>query len=83
MATAVAPSPTAPSAPHLNYRIEHHMFSSVPFYNLHKLRAAIAADLPPAPRGLLRTWAQMLPILWRQRHDAGWVMAPPLPALPA
>ena len=59
------------------------MFPSVPFYNLHRLRAAIAADLPPATRGLLRTWAQMLPGLWRQRHDASCVMVPPLPARPA
>ena len=68
---------------HMNYHIEHHMFPSVPFYNLHRLRAAIAADLPPATRGLLRTWAQMLPVLWLQRHDAACVMVPPLPARPA
>ena len=65
---------------HMNYHVEHHMFPSVPFYNLHRLRAAIAADLPPATRGLFRAWAQMLPVLWRQRHDAGCLMVPPLPA---
>ena len=64
---------------HMNYHVEHHMFPSVPFYNLHKLRAAIAADLPPAPRGLLRAWAQMLPVLWRQRRDSGCLIVPPLP----
>lgn len=64
---------------HMNYHVEHHMFPSVPFYNLHKLRAAIAADLPPAPRGLLRAWAQMLPVLWRQRREPGYVFVPPLP----
>ena len=68
---------------HMNYHVEHHMFPSVPFYNLHRLRAAIESDLPPAPRGLLRAWAQMLPVLWRQRRDAGCVTVPPLPARPA
>ena len=48
---------------HMNYHVEHHMYPSVPFYNLGKLRRAIAADLPPATRGLWRSWAQMLPIL--------------------
>ena len=56
-----------------------HVFS-VPFYNLHRLRAAIESDLPPAPRGLLRAWAQMLPILWHQRREPGCVTVPPLPA---
>lgn len=64
---------------HMNFHIEHHMFPSVPFYNLHKLRAAIADDLPAAPRGLLRAWAQMLPILWRQRGDPGYRFVPSVP----
>ena len=68
---------------HMNYHVEHHMYPSVPFYNLGKLRRAIAADLPPATRGLWRSWAQMLPILWRQRRDAGYVFTPPLPSGPS
>ena len=65
---------------HMNYHIEHHMFPSVPFYNLSKLRAAIAGDLPPATRGLFRAWVQMLPTLWRQRQDTSCVTVPELPA---
>ena len=64
---------------HMNYHVEHHMYPSVPFYNLRRLRRAIAADLPPATRGLWRSWAEMLPILWRQRRDPGYVFTPPLP----
>ena len=67
---------------HMNYHVEHHMYPSVPFYHLGKLRQAIAADLPPATRGLWRSWAQMLPILWRQRRDPGYVFTPQLPAQP-
>ncbi len=61
---------------HMNYHIEHHMFPSVPFYNLAKLRRAIASDLPTAPRGLIRAWGQMLPVLWRQRKDPSYVFVP-------
>ena len=67
---------------HMNYHVEHHMYPSVPFYNLGRLRQAIAADLPPATRGLWRSWAQMLPILWRQRRDPDYVFTPPLPTGP-
>ena len=67
---------------HMNYHVEHHMYPSVPFYNLGKLRQAIADDLPPATRGLWRSWAQMLPILWRQRRDPDYVFTPPLPTGP-
>ena len=59
------------------------MYPSVPFYSLGRLRQAIAADLPPATRGLWRSWAQMLPILWRQRRDPNYVFTPPLPTGPS
>ena len=65
---------------HMNFHVEHHIFPSVPFYNLHRLRAAFAADLPPAPRGLVRAWAQMLPVLWRQRGILSRRVRPGTPA---
>ena len=64
---------------HMNYHVEHHMYASVPFYNLGKLRKAIEFDLPEAPRGLWRAWRQMLPILYRQRKDPEYVFVPALP----
>lgn len=63
----------------MNYHVEHHMYPSVPFYNLGKLRQAIVIDLPPASHGLWRAWAQMLPILWRQRRDPAYVFTPAIP----
>ena len=65
---------------HMNYHIEHHMYPSVPFYNLAKLRQAIQPDLPRAPRGLFRAWAEMLPIISRQRKEPNYVFVPDLPA---
>ncbi len=60
----------------MQYHIEHHMFPAVPFYNLPKLRAAIAQDLPPAPQGLWKTWQGMLEIHRRQQTDPSYVFLP-------
>jgi fatty acid desaturase len=40
---------------HMQYHIEHHMYASVPCYNLHSLSAKIRQDLPPRS-GLIPTW---------------------------
>jgi fatty acid desaturase len=66
----------------MNYHVEHHMFPAVPFYNLPKLRAAIAADLPPAPHGLITTWREILPVLRRQDTDPSYAFIPVLPETP-
>lgn len=64
----------------MQYHVEHHMFPAVPFYNLPRLRAAIAHDLPPATHGLWATWRDdILPVLRRQRQDPNYVYVPPLP----
>ena len=63
----------------MQYHVEHHMFPAVPFYNLSRLRAAIAHDLPPAPHGLWATWKELLPIMHKQRQDPSYVYVPPLP----
>lgn len=63
----------------MQYHVEHHMFPAVPFYNLGRLRKAIAHDLPPAPHGLWATWRELLPIMRRQREDPAYVFVPVLP----
>ena len=63
----------------MQYHIEHHMFPSVPFYNLPRLRKAIEHDLPPATHGLWATWRSMWPIVLRQRQDPTYVFVQDLP----
>jgi fatty acid desaturase len=63
----------------MQYHVEHHMFPSVPFYNLPRLRSVIEHDLPPASHGLWATWREILPIMKRQRDDHDYVFVPRLP----
>jgi len=64
----------------MQYHAEHHMFPAVPFFNLPRLRQAIAPDMPPAPHGLRATWREMLAIHRAQRTDPNYVFVPELPA---
>jgi len=63
----------------MNYHLEHHMYPSVPYYNLPSLHALIRDDLPPAHRGLVRTYREILPTLWKQRRDVEYDVRPKLP----
>jgi fatty acid desaturase len=66
----------------MQYHVEHHMFPSVPFYNLPRLRQAIAHDLPPATHGLWATWREIRPAMKRQDEDRNYVIVPRLPSAP-
>ncbi|MDX2226277.1 MAG: fatty acid desaturase [Verrucomicrobiae bacterium] len=63
----------------MQYHVEHHMYPSVPFYNLPKLRKAIESDLPPATHGLWATWKEVLAIVELQKKDPSYYHVPPLP----
>lgn len=65
----------------MNYHIEHHMYASVPFYNLPKLHRVLSYDLPEPRRGLFATWRkEIIPILRRQRTDPAYCFVPELPS---
>ena len=55
------------------------MFPAVPFYNLPKLRAAIAHDLPPANHGLVATWRELFEIRRRVRENPDYRFVPDVP----
>jgi fatty acid desaturase len=63
----------------MNYHVEHHMFPMVPFYNLPKLHTLIQAQCPPAPRGLVAAYREIIPALWRQRKDPDYCIRRQLP----
>ena len=62
----------------MNYHIEHHMYAAVPCYNLAKLHALIEQDLPESPRGLIKTWQVIIPILRKQQADRDYKFVPEL-----
>ncbi len=63
---------------HMNWHTEHHMFAGVPCYNLAKLHAAVAADMPP-PRTLVGAWREMRETWHRQQSDGGYAYDTPTP----
>ena len=63
----------------MQYHVEHHMFPSVPFFNLGKLRKLIEKDLPPANRGLLATWKEMMMINRKLQEDENYYFVPDIP----
>jgi len=63
---------------HMNWHLEHHMFAAVPCYNLKKLHAAVAADMPK-PRTLFGAWKEMRETWQRQKTDPDYAFDTPVP----
>lgn len=63
----------------MNWHTEHHMFAGVPCYNLKKLHAESAANMP-APRSLSAAWREMLDTWQRQQREPGYYYDTPVPA---
>ena len=64
---------------HMNYHTDHHMYPSVPCYNLGKLHRQSRHDLPSFPRGLIAAWREIIDILKRQKLDPSYQFVPRLP----
>ena len=63
----------------MNYHLEHHMFPMVPFYALPALHEEIKADCPPAYRGVIAAYKEMIPALLRQMRDPQYFVRRELP----
>ncbi len=63
----------------MNYHTEHHMYASVPCYNLHRLHKMIRDQLQPCPHGLVATWRQIIGILSRQGKEPEYAYLPEVP----
>lgn len=66
----------------MNYHVEHHMFPLVPYHALPKLHALMRDDCPPPYISTWQALAEVLPAIWRQRHDTGHCIARILPTSP-
>ncbi len=63
----------------MNYHIEHHMFTMVPYYRLPDLHALIKHDLPRPEPSILAAFRRLVPVLRRQLRYENAVIVPDLP----
>lgn len=63
----------------MNYHLEHHLFPSVPYYNLPQLHEEIKAYLPPPKPSVVAAYREIVHALREQRRDPTWEL--PLPVV--
>ena len=63
----------------MNYHLEHHLFTMVPYYNLPKLHALIKHDVPPPEPSIFAAFKRLLPVLVKQLKYKDAVIIPTLP----
>ncbi|MEM6825369.1 MAG: fatty acid desaturase [Pseudomonadota bacterium] len=63
----------------MNYHLEHHMFTMVPYYNLPKLHEMIRFDVPAPEPSIWAAYRRLVPVLWRQLKYEDAVIVPKLP----
>jgi len=63
----------------MNYHLEHHMFTMVPYYRLPELHELIKGDLPPPDSSIFAAFRRLVPVLLRQLRYEEAVIIPPLP----
>ncbi len=56
----------------MEYHLTHHMFPTVPSYNLDKLHHHIKDQLPEPNYGLIDAYKEIIPALIKQREDASY-----------
>ncbi len=64
----------------MNYHLEHHMFTMVPYYRLPDLHALIRHDTPAPDPGIWAAFRRLLPVLYRQLRHEDAVIIPDLPS---
>ena len=63
----------------INYHIEHHMYASIPFYNLPHLHKRIKPDLPVHPKSLFKGLLLLLKIRKAQKRNPSYSYIPEFP----
>ena len=62
----------------MEYHIEHHMFPSVPSYNLPKLHEAIKHQLPK-PQTLFQAYKEIIPAIIKKTNDPDYYIPVKIP----
>ncbi|MEL6913760.1 MAG: fatty acid desaturase family protein [Pseudomonadota bacterium] len=63
----------------MNYHLEHHMFTMVPYYHLPALHELVKHDHPAPDPSIGAAYRRLLPVLWRQLRYKDAVIVPELP----
>jgi fatty acid desaturase len=63
----------------MNYHVEHHMFTMVPYYRLPELHELIKHDLPPPEPSIPAAFRRLWPVLKKQLTYKEAVIVPELP----
>lgn len=63
----------------MNYHVEHHMFTMVPYYRLPELHELIRHELPPPEPSIFAAFRRLIPVLLRQLRYEDAVIVPDLP----
>ena len=63
----------------MEYHIEHHMFPSVPSYNLPKLHEALKDQLP-RPLGLIEAYREIIPAVIKKSKDPNYYIPVKVPS---
>ena len=63
----------------MNYHLEHHMFTMVPYYRLPELHELIKNDLPAPESSIFNAFRKLLPVLFKQLSYKDAVIIPELP----
>ena len=63
----------------MNYHLEHHLFTMVPYYRLPKLHELIRHDVPAPDPSIFAAFKRLLPVLWMQLRNKDAVIIPDLP----
>ena len=65
----------------MEYHLTHHMFPTVPSYNLDKLHNYIKDQLPRTNEGLIDAYKEIIPTIMRQSKDQDYFLKKDIPQL--
>jgi fatty acid desaturase len=64
----------------MNYHVEHHMFTMVPYYHLPALHEILKPELAPPDPSIFAAYRRLIPVLTKQLRYKDAVIIPVLPA---